>query len=140
MSAPAIHPSAEQLQQFAASPDDGEPIVMINLLRFREQAAYPEGFEAAPCTGPEAYQRYAALVVPFLESVGAELFWGGRVEQALIAPPGESWDEALLVRYPSRSAFTTMVQMPSYQEITVHRTAALADSRLLMTHKSRAPG
>lgn len=137
MSSPAIHPSAEQLQQFATVPDGGEPIVMINLLRFREQAAYPEGVEATPCTGREAYQRYASRVVPFLESVGAELFWSGRVELALIAPPGESWDEALLVRYPSKAAFATMVQMPPYQQITVHRTAALADSRLLMTHTGR---
>ncbi|MNR51568.1 hypothetical protein D3C85_1712560 [compost metagenome] len=62
---------------------------------------------------------------------------GGRVEVlaqarvALIAPPGEHWDEVLLVRYPSKEAFLSMLTDSEYQAATVHRTAALADSRLI---------
>ena len=49
----------------------------------------------------------------------------------LIGPATESWDQALLVEYPSPAAFLKMVSDPAYLAITVHRTAALSDSRLI---------
>jgi hypothetical protein len=55
---PWIEPSAEKLQQFVADANDESPIVMINLLRYRDRAEYPKGSEALPCSGREAYQRY----------------------------------------------------------------------------------
>jgi hypothetical protein len=51
----------------------------------------------------------------------------------LLGPPEERWDLALLVRYPSKVAFLALVSNPDYQNITVHRTAALEDSRLIAT-------
>lgn len=59
------------------------------------------------------------------------------IEVALIAPAGEQWDELLLVRYPSKEAFLSMIGDPEYQAATVHRTAALADSRLLASLPKR---
>ena len=106
---------------------------MINLLRFHEQAVYPDGSGHAPCSGREAYQRYAAVALQKVQEVGGRPIWGGAVSHALIAPPGERWDEAVLVEYPERSAFLRMVGMPDYQACAVHRTAALADSRLIAT-------
>ena len=50
---------------------------------------------------------------------------------ALIAPEQEHWDEVLLVRYPSPEAFLAMLADPEYRAATIHRTAALADSRLI---------
>ena len=103
----SVHPDRERLQAFLEN-DDGKPIVMINLLRFRERAEYPPDADFAPCSGAE------------------------------IGPAEESWDEALLVEYPSRSAFATMVSDPDYQAAAVHRTAALADSRLIATTSEHA--
>jgi len=54
----------------------------------------------------------------------------------VIGPSEESWDEAILVEYPSRSAFVSMVTNEAYQQISEHRTAALADSRLIATSKA----
>ena len=42
-------------------------------------------------------------------------------------------DELLLVRYPSKAAFLSMLADPEYRAATEHRTAALADSRLIAT-------
>ena len=39
----------------------------------------------------------------------------------------------MLVQYPSRQAFITMVTRPDYLAASVHRTASLADSRLIAT-------
>ena len=59
----------------------------------------------------------------------------GAGRASVIAPEGETWDEVLLVQYPFGQAFLNMVQMPDYQAATVHRTAALADSRLIATQR-----
>src|SRR5262249_29327831 len=38
---PSIEPTPQQLQQLSAAADDGTPIVMLNLLRYRARAVYP---------------------------------------------------------------------------------------------------
>ena len=129
---PTIEPTPERIQQFASAADEG-PVVMINLLRYREHAAYPPGSDAASCSGEEAYARYAAAVFPLLEKHGARLLWRASARMVVIGPADESWDEALLVEYPSRGHLVAMVTSPEYQAIAPHRTAALADSRLIAT-------
>ena len=51
----------------------------------------------------------------------------------VIGPADEQWDVLILVRYPSPTAFIDMVTTPEYQALSGHRTAALADSRLVPT-------
>ncbi|MSU35988.1 MAG: DUF1330 domain-containing protein [Pedosphaera sp.] len=135
----SIEPTAEQFQQLVQDIAEPGALVMINLLRYRDCAQYPVGSEATPCTGREAYQRYAAVAVTKVEEVGGKVLWMGSVKTALIAPPDETWDDALLVQYPSRQAFVEMVSRPDYQAGAVHRTAALADSRLLLTVETALP-
>jgi uncharacterized protein (DUF1330 family) len=65
--------------------------------------------------------------------VGASVLWRGSAQQTVIGPKGEQWDDVLLVQYPSRRAFLTMVGRADYQQAVVHRRAALADSRLIAT-------
>jgi uncharacterized protein (DUF1330 family) len=64
---------------------------------------------------------------------GGKILWFGNVAQIVIGPDTERWDDAVLVQYPSRQAFITMVTRPDYLAASVHRTAALADSRLIAT-------
>ena len=134
----AIEPNPEQLKAFVAEPDDG-PIVMINLLRYREQADYAADSGETPCTGEEAYGRYSAAVTPLLVGVGGRPIWMGLARHTMIAPEGERWDNAILVEYPSREAFITMTSSPEYQAIAHHRRAALADSRLIATSGTLVP-
>ena len=129
---PSLHPDKKRFQQFNDLPLEGS-VVMINLLRFNEQAQYPDDFDAGPCSGREAYARYGAAIVPFISEVGGTVIWAGDVGATVIAPGEENWDEALLVQYPSREAFIKMATNPDYLAITPHRTAALADSRLIAT-------
>jgi uncharacterized protein (DUF1330 family) len=136
----SVEPSPGRIQGFVAAEDDGAPLVMINLLRYRERARYPAGAGADPCSGREAYQRYAAVALQKVASVGGRIVWMGQVAASVIAPEGEEWDDAALVEYPSRKAFLAMIAMPDYQAAAVHRTAALEDSRLIATRaRSGAP-
>ena len=134
----AIHPNEEPLKAFLAEAEDG-PIVMINLLRYREQAEYPPGTSEAPCTGQEAYGRYSDGVTPLLGKHGGRPVWIGLARQTLIAPEGEQWHNALLVEYPTRKAFVEMTTSAEYQAIAHHRTAALEDSRLIATSGTLVP-
>lgn len=125
----AIDPTRETFKAlFSCVPPQG-PIVMLNLLAFRDQAA--DGAQAPARTGRQAYAAYSDAVAPLLARVGASVQWQGDAHHALIAPPGEHWDEVLMVSYPSRDAFVAMIQSPEYQAIVHHRTAALRDARLV---------
>ena len=104
------------------------PIVMLNLLAFREMALDAGDPHRS---GRVAYAAYSEAVAPLLERVGAKVQWHGKARHALVAPPNEEWDEVLLVAYPSREAFVSMIKSPEYQAITHHRTAALRDARLV---------
>src|SRR3954471_12529179 len=114
-----IDPSPEQVEAYAAGATGSEPVFMLNLLRFAEGA------------GAESYARYAAATRRHLERVGGEIVWAGACSDALIGPGEREWDAAAVVRYPSRGAFLEMVGDPGYLEIAVHRSAGLADSRLI---------
>jgi uncharacterized protein (DUF1330 family) len=129
----SIAPLPEQMKAFAECIGSDTPIVMINLLKYRDKAEYPADSGFAPCSGREAYQRYSAAAGPIIEKLGGGLQWMAEVKCVVIGPLSESWDEALLVRYPSRKAFMDMIAMPDYQKAAIHRTAALKDSRLMAT-------
>lgn len=126
----SIEPSAAQLEHLAAAADgNDEPVVMINLLRFKERA---DGIDAADeISGAEAYARYAAGVQPFLDGAGGRVLLACAVSDSVIGPDDGEWDMILAVQYPSRRAFLDMISDPEYLAVHAHRSAALADSRLI---------
>jgi uncharacterized protein (DUF1330 family) len=128
----SVEPTAEQISVLAELSGEDEPVVMINLLRYREQAVYPDGFDAEPCSGREAYGRYGEVALGRIASVGGSIRWMGDVVATVIAPGEECWDDAVLVQYPSPQAFLDMVAQPEYQVAVPHRSAGLADSRLIV--------
>lgn len=121
----AINPTGKGLKAFLeAAPD--EPVVMLNLLRFREG-------------GRESYEKYLAMFGRYAAEVGAEVLYYGDGDTALVAEPGQDWDAVLLVRYPSRRAFSDMVRNPAYQEGTHLRDDALVEAVLQPTSARPLP-
>jgi uncharacterized protein (DUF1330 family) len=125
-----IHPTTEQLQALANFPEEG-PVVMLNLLRFKDQA---DGIDEG-VTGAEAYARYSVGTQPFLEAVGGRLLMAVRPVQSVIGPTESEWDLMLLVEYPSRAKFIEMATNEEYLKVHAHREAALSDSRLVACEK-----
>ena len=116
----AINPTGTGLKAFLeAAPD--EPVVMLNLLRFRENG------------GRESYERYLAMFGRYAAEVGAQVLYYGDGDTALVAEAGQHWDAVLLVRYPTRRAFSEMVRNPAYQEGTHLRDDALIEAVLQPT-------
>jgi hypothetical protein len=128
---PSIDPTADQVRALRDAGPDG-PVVMLNLLKFRARANYPAGSPHAPCSGAEAYRRYQTA---FVETVGdvsrAEVVWEGRVDRCFIGDASQNWDKCLLVRYPSRQHFLSMMANATYREALVHRYAGLERTILL---------
>jgi uncharacterized protein (DUF1330 family) len=110
------------------------PVVMLNLLRFREIADYsnsPELAPAEPISGAAAYQRYAEHTRPLLAVAGGEVLFMGETAGYLIGPADARWDLVLLVRHRSVADLLAFASDADYLAGKGHRTAALADSRLL---------
>lgn len=124
-----VDPERDQFEAFKALPRD-EPIMMLNLLRFRAEAVYADGRDV---TGAEAYAAYGRESAPVFQRVGGEIVWRGRPEVMLIGPGDERWDLAFIARYPSAHAFLEMITDPDYRVAVRHRQAALLDSRLIRT-------
>lgn len=125
-------------QQIATMVNEAEeklgPIQMLNMIRFRDIAEYrkhevPEGDTPS---GRKAYATYSAHASEFVEAVGGAIMWMSAESTTVIGPKDAPWDAVFAVRYPNRGAFVEMVTNPDYQAITHHRTAAVADSRLIM--------
>ena len=105
------------LDRFLAE-DDGKPVVMLNLVRFR-----PDG-------GRERYLEYLNMAGPLVSRYGAEIVYAGDGATPLAAEPGQAWDAVALVRYPTRRAFAAMIADPDYESADPVRMSALAEAIL----------
>jgi uncharacterized protein (DUF1330 family) len=101
------------------------PIVMVNLLKFREKAEYADGRETE-LSGREAYRIYAKAVVNLVEKHGGKGLFFGDVTFLQIGQVEELWDEVALAQYPNRAAMRAMATSAGFREIAVHREAGLA--------------
>ncbi|MGC9271324.1 DUF1330 domain-containing protein [Acidiphilium sp.] len=122
-----IDPTRDQFAAFQSLSRDGA-IHMLNLVRFRVRAAYPDGREIS---GADAYRAYACESGPIFIRVGGRQVWLGRFEQTLIGPATERWDAVFIAEYPSVAAFVAMVRDPNYRAAVKHRQAAVETSRLI---------
>ena len=125
-----LRPTQTQIERLLASGTD-EPVVMLNLLRFKEQA---DGIDEG-MSGREAYMLYGEQVAPFLAAVGGRMLNAVAPSEVVIGPEESEWDLAVLVEYPSRARFLEMAANADYLAIHQHREAALADSRLIACEK-----
>lgn len=131
----AVAPTPDQFASIQHL-DPDRAVVMLNLLRYRDEADYsdfPGLAPTSPITGEEAYRRYGEAAWPHIQTAGASISYLGSCESTIIGPPDEHWDSIILVRYPNPGAFVAMAMDPDYQQAAGHRTAALADSRLIAT-------
>jgi len=129
-----IDPTREAFAAFRANDRPG-PIHMLNLVRLRALAVYPDGREA---TGTEAYAAYGRESGPVFSALGGSIVWRGKFELMLIGPETERWDLCFVASYPGVAAFVAMIRDPVYREAVRHRQAAVEDSRLIRLEPGEA--
>lgn len=132
----AVAPSPEQAGAFFSAAEDG-PFVMVNLLKFKERADYPDGSDAT-LSGRDAYLRYGMAVRAHIERVGGRAGYAGPVTGLMLGDVEELWDMVALAEYPSLAAMREMLTHPDYQAISVHRAAGLAGQLNIKTQGSLA--
>lgn len=107
---------------------------MLNLLRYRAEAAYGEHSTKAPCSGREAYQEYIQAFLAHNSPEEVNVFFQGAALTTLVAPAGEQWDKIVLIEYRNLAVFRRWAESLFYTtEIDPIRKVALADWRLVMT-------
>jgi hypothetical protein len=111
--------------------DEG-PVVMLNLMRFREQSLDGDG------SGWDAYLRYSALTVPMIKARGGTLLWTGDAKTcALGEQDRHAWDYVALVYYPSVAAFLDMMTSHDYEtKSDPHRINGCADHLIVCTREA----
>jgi len=119
-----VYPEADQIAAMQEAGPDG-PIVMVNLLKFREKAQYADGRDP-DLSGRDAYHRYGTAVVPLLHGVGGRVIYTGDVTLLTLGRAEELWDEVALAEYPNRAALLKMSTSEEWRAIAVHREAGLA--------------
>jgi len=112
--------------------DPQAPVVMVNLMRFRERSLDGDG------SGWDAYVRYSALAVPMIKARGGTLLWTGDAKAvALGAHDGNDWDFVALVFYPSVAAFLNMMTSEAYErDADPHRLDGCAEHVIIATKEA----
>jgi hypothetical protein len=133
----ALMPEPDQAKAFFFGEENG-PMVMVNLLKFKDKAEYPDGSNPE-MTGKQAYALYGAAVMKCLEMVGGRGLFSADVTGLILGQVEELWDMVALAYYPSPQAMMAMVGLPEYQGIEVHRFAGLKGQLNIRTGVNSLP-
>ena len=120
------------LQQFRdlTQNDDGREYYMVNLLKFRKKALYPEGtsFGDDPL---EANDRYNRAIIPLLLKHGGHPIFLGQVQGRFLHPEhADDWDQVGMVRYRSRRDMLKMAVEIAGLGIDIHKWASLEKTQV----------
>jgi hypothetical protein len=115
-----------------------QPVYMLNLLRYRDEALYDGRPDEPPCTGREAFhQRYVPAFRRLAAGLPAQRLFFGPVLAKIVGPDGALWHDAALNEYADFATFRAVVDSDAYRrEAAPHRHAALDDSRLFALVKA----
>lgn len=125
----ALYPTSDRIAELSVDAS-GQPIVMLNLLKFREHAQYADG-RASELSGREAYMLYGEKMQQLVQREGGRIVFSGAILSLVIGTVEDMWDTAALVEYPSSEAFARIVTSPEVAAIAVHRAAGLAGQLLI---------
>jgi hypothetical protein len=110
--------------------DDGREYYMVNLLKFRKKALYPEGspFGYDPL---EANDRYNRAIIPFLFKHGGHPIFLGQVQGRFLHPEhANDWDQVGMVRYRSRRDMLKMAVEITGLGFDIHKWASLEKTQV----------
>ncbi|ELS03946.1 hypothetical protein Xen7305DRAFT_00036700 [Xenococcus sp. PCC 7305] len=128
----AIEPDSQTAAlEFLKKLAPDESFVMVNLLKFKENAEYKEGSkykEEKAISGAEAYQKYLDEVIGFVQKSGkdVQVLSDSKVFGLLLGKVEELWDRVVLVRYGSVKVFQELTQSKPFLDAQEHRLAGLA--------------
>jgi uncharacterized protein (DUF1330 family) len=131
-----IEPDEQQFSEVAgvAGTDADQPIVMLNLNRYRDRAEYAQevpGGMPADVSGHEAYLRYGVVAVAALARVGGKVLWQADAKLTVVGDDSDRYDEVVAVWYPSLAAFVALATDAEILAARAHRAAGLERAALI---------
>ena len=114
-----------------AEADDGQPVYMLNLMRYNAKNTPLPGTPEIPGTPKEANQHYEDQAIPLLlRKGGVGASYAGNVQGANILTIGadpalDHWSRVLVIRYSSRRHFLELLTDPAYAPIEPYKMASL---------------
>ena len=107
--------------------DQNIPVVMLNYMKFRDVAVYPDDFKGKRYkTGREAYQKYGQR-----DSHNNQVDIFGNYKSTIVGEDEPNWANYVFVRYPSVKDFIGMIATKGYQDSSTQRSAGLENTILL---------
>ena len=114
----------DQQMEALLKADNGGPVCMVNLLKFREKAQYEDGRET-DLSGIEAYQIYGAVTGSLIKKLGGDVVFTSVLNGMVVGEVEELWDVMAIAKYPTLQSFIDMVSSPEYLKVYHHRIAGL---------------
>ncbi|GAB3271812.1 DUF1330 domain-containing protein [Parahaliea aestuarii] len=124
-----LQPTGDQVRAFRDR-QTGDPIAMLNLLKFKEKAVYEDG-RATDLSGREAYGLYGQAFKEIMSPKGVKILYSGDVRGALIGMGDDLWDAVAIIQYPSTQVMLDMLRNEEYQLAQQHRAAGLEGQLLI---------
>lgn len=125
----AVEPTEAQVTAFLAASDDG-PVHMVNLLKFKDKAEYPDGRETE-LSGRDAYMLYGGPMTELVMQAGGELKFSAEPNPFLVGSASEEWDLVAIMTYPSAKVMVEVTLSEQFKDIAIHRKAGLAGQLLI---------
>ena len=119
-----IYPTEPGQMEKMAGPGPDGPIVMVNLLKYKDKAIYRDG-RKTDLTGREAYDIYSRGVIALIEEFGGRICFTADVTEIAVGLVEDLWDEVALAEYPNRAAMAAMTSSEAWRDLAVHREAGL---------------
>ena len=114
----------DQQMEALLKADNGGPVCMVNLLKFKEKAEYEDGRET-DLSGIEAYQIYGAVTGSLIKELGGDVVFTSVFNGMVVGEVEELWDVMAIAKYPTLQSFIDMVSSPEYLKAYLHRLAGL---------------
>lgn len=115
--------------------DDGRPVFMLNLMRYRETLRPLPGLRDAGATPRAANAYYESIAFPLLLRRGAYPLFAGipmgapaetrRTNVITFDGAVDDWSRVLVVRYPDRRTFLEYLSDPAFLAVMPYKLAAL---------------
>lgn len=108
--------------------DDGQPLYMLNVMRYFPQPKALPGVAEFKGSSAEANAQYEDGAMPMLFKLGGTATYAGNVHGRNLfghAAAVDDWSRVLVIRYPSRRAFLELVADPAYAAIAPLKLMAI---------------
>ncbi|NQZ96601.1 MAG: hypothetical protein HRU01_08830 [Myxococcales bacterium] len=105
--------------------DDGNEYYMVNLMKYREKAEYPPGYDYDDDVEAAADRYSAAVVAPLLVRGSLPILLADQVGTFLDFDGADRWDQVGIVRYRSRRDMIEFALSLGEKDLGIHKRASI---------------